>query len=231
VLGAVTLAVVGVLGLWLTTFGNPEALWWVVKMCRAQATPAGPCLYRSPTHEFLVIKDLTPWKPDGYLLTPTDRVYGIESPLIFSDPVAEFWQFGWEQALHFVDVPPERIGLAINSVNGRSQNQLHIHLSCVHAFVAEALANAHVTNAWAPQPFLTVAHQTYNVRRVDSLSGDDSPFRLAAQLPGSNADMGAQTIAVVGMKGGRSFYVLEDYYHDDDPGSAEDLLDERCSTR
>jgi CDP-diacylglycerol pyrophosphatase len=228
-LGGAALLLAWILGVPLPSRANPGALWFFVKICRAEAKPTAPCIYHDAHDKFTIIKDISRWKTTAYLLTPTDRVHGIESPLIFTEPVAEFWHFGWVEAVRYLGRPPERIGLAINSVVGRSQNQLHIHLSCAKPSVVSALARARVTNRWGAAPFVHVVGQTYNVIRTDSLSGADSPFRLVAQLPGARADMRDRTIAVIGAPGGRSFYILADFAHGADPGSAEDLLDESCS--
>jgi CDP-diacylglycerol pyrophosphatase len=226
-LGCGALILAWLLGVPLPVKADSSALWFFVKVCRAEAKPTAPCMYHDAHEKFEIIKDISRWKTTAYLLTPTDRVHGIESPLIFTEPVAEFWHFGWLEAVRYLGRPPEQIGLAINSVVGRSQNQLHIHLSCAKPSVVAALAHVHVTEQWAPLAHL--AGETYNVRRTNSLSGADSPFRLVAQLPGARGDMRDRTIAVIGTPGGRSFYVLADAAHGTDPGSAEDLLDETCS--
>ena len=71
-----------------------------------------------------------------YLLIPTARITGIESPKVLAPNAANYFSQAWrrrsffERRLHF-RVPREDISLAINSAEGRTQNQLHIHIDCV----------------------------------------------------------------------------------------------------
>jgi CDP-diacylglycerol pyrophosphatase len=207
---------------------DPNALWKAVKVCAAQSKSIPPCMFHSKSGRFVVIRDNAPSKTAAYLIVPTDRVTGIESPSVFVPPFLDFWQYGWDEAMRYVEVAPEKTGLAINSIVGRDQNQLHIHLSCVNAPVIAELAKAKITGQWHAKPFLTINNLTYNARKVGSLSGSNSPFNLVAQIPAAKRNMKDQTIAVVGAKGG-GYYVIRDYAHGTDKGEAEVLLDERCT--
>ena len=166
--------------------GNPpDALWTRVEACAAEAKPTPQCLTHSQIHRYVVLRDDVSTKTFGYLLSPTGRVTGIESPRIFTMPILDFWQYAWHEAARYVKRPHAQIGLAINSLMSRRHNQLHIHLTCAKATVIEALAKTKVTNEWQPTPFLTLGKSTFNVRSVESLSGDNSPFKLVAEIPGA----------------------------------------------
>ncbi|MBK5674042.1 CDP-diacylglycerol diphosphatase, partial [Salmonella enterica] len=74
--------------------------------------------------------------PLQYLLMPTYRINGTESPLLL-DPLTPnfFWQ-AWQgreimSQRHGAPVPDNAVSLAINSRSGRTQNHFHIHISCL----------------------------------------------------------------------------------------------------
>jgi CDP-diacylglycerol pyrophosphatase len=184
-----------------------------------------PCTVVDPARGFVVLKDRDRTKPYAWLLVPSTDVTGIEDPAVFEAPVAGFWQIGWQVGRGLVPAPPEGLGLAINSVAGRSQNLLHIHVSCVAPAVREALAAAPIGPEWAAEPFIDLAGQRFNARRVDRL--EPSPFLLLRDLPGAAEDMGGQSLAVIGRADG-GFTLVTD---STDPGVAaetEALLDETC---
>ena len=211
--------------------GNPpDALWTRVEACAAEAKPTPQCLTHSQIHRYVVLRDDVSTKTFGYLLSPTGRVTGIESPRIFTMPILDFWQYAWHEAARYVKRPHAQIGLAINSLMSRRHNQLHIHLTCAKATVIEALAKTKVTNEWQPTPFLTLGKSTFNVRSVESLSGDNSPFKLVAEIPGAKDNMKDQTIVVVGATSG-GYYVLDNDARSGASAAAEALLDESCSNR
>ena len=73
-----------------------------------------------------------------YLLIPARRVSGIEDPALLGpdadDYLADAWrERRWMDALHGASVPREDVALALNSAWARSQDQLHVHVSCVRA--------------------------------------------------------------------------------------------------
>jgi CDP-diacylglycerol pyrophosphatase len=211
---------------------NPNALWQRVKRCREQKKfPSHGCLWHSTTNKYVVLKDEVPHKSDAFLLLPAYRVPGIESPLVFSKPLVNFWEYGVTQAGRFVTglaKPHQQIGMAINSKFSRSQNQLHIHLSCASHAALTALSKASIGYKWAPKPFLHVGHQVYNVRKTSSLYGAHSPFVLVSQIPAAKGRMAYQTIGVIGASGHSYWYVLDDFKHGADLAAAEGLLNESC---
>lgn len=185
----------------------------------------GPCTLVAPERGFVVIKDRDRAKPYAWLLVPSTDVTGIEAPAVFEAPVAGFWQIGWQVGRRLVPAPPEGLGLAINSLAGRSQNLLHIHVSCVAPAVREALAAAELGPDWAEAPFLELAGQRFNARRVERL--EPSPFLLLRDLPGAAEDMGGQSLGVIGAADG-GFLLLTDSTEPGVAAETEALLDETC---
>ena len=122
--------------------------------------------------------------------------------------------------------PPERIGLAINSVAGRSQNLLHIHISCV-----DPVRRPHPRRR-ADRSRLGGANPSSPSRATPTTSArwprsSRSPFLLLTELPGAADDMGAQSLAVIGAADG-GFYLVTDSTEPGVVAEAEALLDEDC---
>ncbi len=97
--------------------------------------------------------------PLQYLLMPTAKITGIESPQVLKPDTSNFFALAW-QARHFMaDNSVNRfddavISLAINSEYGRTQNQLHIHISCLQPAVKTRLAQLQgdFSESWQPLP-------------------------------------------------------------------------------
>jgi len=204
---------------------DPNGLLHAMQACLAD--PAGAdCTVVDRARGFVVIKDDSPEKPEAWLIVPDHEVTGIESPAVFRPPVADFWRYGWEAGARLLPThPPADRGLAINSEAGRSQNLLHIHISCVLPGVRDALARAAIGPDWAAAPFFRFGKDLYNVRKVATL--DPSPFLRLAELPGARADMAEQSLAVIG-SGDGGFFLVTDSTEPGVVAETEALLDERC---
>jgi CDP-diacylglycerol pyrophosphatase len=204
---------------------NPNGLLHAMQACLADPAKPG-CTEVDRARGFVVIKDDSPEKPKAWLIVPDHEVTGIESPAVFRPPVLDFWSYGWEAGEGLLaGHPPADRGLAINSVAGRTQDLLHIHISCVLPEVRDALAGAAIGPDWAAEPFLRFGDHAYNVRKVDSLV--PSPFLRLAELPGARADMGEQSLAVIGSADG-GFFLVTDSTAPGVVAEAEELLDEAC---
>ena len=202
-----------------------DALVRQMQACLAEPEPAPPCLAVDRAGGFVVLKDRDPAKPDGYLIVPDREVTGIEDPRALRPPVAELWRHGWAVGTALVPAPAAGRGLAINSKAGRTQDLLHIHISCVRAEVREALEAARLGPDWAPEPRLVLAGRAWNARRVAGL--EPSPLLRLAELPEARIDMAAQSLAAVGLEDG-GFALLADATLPGAPAAAEALLDQDC---
>lgn len=198
-----------------------------MQACLPDPDQGGACAIVDPARGFVVIKDDSPEKPRAWLIVPADpEVTGIEDPAIFAAPTADFWRFGWQAGRRLAPTPREGLGLAINSEAGRTQNLLHIHISCTAPEVRAALARAAIGADWAPAPWLPLEGQTWNARRIDRLE-NPSPFTLLRELPGAAEDPGLWSLAVLGAPGG-GYVLLADSTRPGVPAAAESLLDETC---
>lgn len=182
-----------------------------------------PCEFVSQ-RGFVVMKEAH----QEHLFVPTAPVSGVEDPAVVASKARPYWLYAWKQVTRYFHGRPHwQLGLAINSKAGRSQDQLHIHMTCIKKPVSDALHQAHISAAWSD---ISLAGRKYHARHVTSLTGRNDPFRLVYQIVHSNPQqMQYQTIVVTGARTG--FYVLNDYKHQSNRGHGEELLDSRCATR
>jgi CDP-diacylglycerol pyrophosphatase len=211
---------------------GPNALWSLAKCCSKDLVGNSDCREYDAKDEYIILKDNSPAKPEAYLIIPTKRVTGIEDRRIFKWPFLDFWDYAWHQSQKYPGQPASRIGLAINSEHGRTQNQLHIHISCVRPDVSKILESK--DNEIEVDPAKSVAlelpphNNTYRVMKVGRLTGDKNPFEVIQGIPGVMGHMAEQSIAVVRSQKRNEYFVLDTYYHGADSGAAEELLDQTC---
>jgi CDP-diacylglycerol pyrophosphatase len=226
---------------------NPNALWQIVHgQCVPDEQQHGdpkPCaavdLANGAARGFAILKDLK--GATQFLLIPTRRVGGIESPSLLSPHAVNYFADAWA-ARTFTEkaagrtMPRDTLSLAINSEFGRTQNQLHIHIDCIRRDVRDILRSesAHIGGRWTLLTRPLAGHH-YRALRVmgPALDGHDPFVLLALGIPGARAAMGRYTLVVAGMRfGGRpGFIILEDHANlaRGDRGSGEELQDHACA--
>ena len=233
------------LALWLsgsvTAHADPNALWTIVHdkcvVDMQQHRDPAPCsrvdLGRGESGGYAVLKDIVGERQ--YLLIPTARIVGIESPELLDPATPNYFGAAW-QARAFVEqkaggtIARDWMSLAINSAVARTQNQLHIHLDCLRADVHDALraVAGSVGPVWAPLPVPLVGH-TYWAMAVGGVELDADPFTLLADgLEGARADMGLYTLVVVGSTdsaGRPGFVILADRADAETGAGGEELQD------
>jgi CDP-diacylglycerol pyrophosphatase len=167
------------------------------------------------------------------LLIPTRTLTGIESPELQENESPNYFGAAWNAREQLAaaaghGIPRNAVGLAINPQDGRSQDQLHIHIECLGAKAAAALQEqaSLLTDAWRS---IRIGSYHYRARRVlgEGLDNVD-PFKLAAsELPDAREDMGAWTVVVAGWSfpEGPGFVLLAGTRV---PGG-ESLLDPTCA--
>jgi CDP-diacylglycerol pyrophosphatase len=226
---------------------DPSALWRIVHdRCvpdEEQSHDPAPCalvdLSAGEARGYVVLKDLV--GATQFLVLPTARVGGIESPVLLAADAPNYMQDAWA-ARRFVEARAPRplsredVSLAVNSVFGRSQNQLHIHVDCIDLNVRAALARHldAVGEAWKPFPE-TLAGHAYIARRVlaSDLAGVNPFLLLAEAAPDARAHMGDYTLFLAGASfaGKPGFILLADRANPlrGDFGSSESLQDHACA--
>jgi CDP-diacylglycerol pyrophosphatase len=239
---------IGLLAHAVAAQADANALWNVVHgQCVPHQEQQGdpkPCaevdLTKGVAGGFAVLKDLR--GATQFLLIPTQRIGGIESPSLLAPRATNYFADAW-RARRLVEkvlghaMPRDTLSLAINSELARSQNQLHIHIDCVRADVRATLRRQRSEIGWRfrPLPVLLAGHR-YRAMRVTGRSlAAHNPFKLLArEVPGARADMGHHTLVVVGMQFAHrvpGFVILDD--HADtargDNAGGEELQDHACA--
>jgi CDP-diacylglycerol pyrophosphatase len=222
--------------------GDPNAVWRIVHtLCstdmRVSGNPA-PCTRVDLAKGYAVLKDIR--GDTQLLLIPTDRVTGIEAPQLLAPDAPNYFEDAWDSRTLFDarvghPVPREDLALAINSLYGRSQQQLHIHIDCVRPDVKAALAAnvGRIGRHWALLD-VPLAGRRYQAMRLEGADlGGRNPFKLLAEQPRARADMASETLAVIGLaapEGRPGFVLLSDRADlaSFDRGAAEDLMDHNC---
>jgi CDP-diacylglycerol pyrophosphatase len=222
---------------------NPSALWQIVHTsCEPAALGASvpqKCIQVDTRAGFAILKDIN--GNTQYLLIPTTRIGGIESPELLAANSPNYWRDAW-QARRFVeaklghDLPRDAIGLAINSTSGRSQNQLHIHIDCLSPEVIRTLRKYRdsIGTTWNTLPVPLHGHP-YRARRIDDPTLGFDPFKLVApDVKASGESMADQTLLLTGTTapdGKPAFLLLQDHVRRDagDFASAEELQDHTCA--
>lgn len=176
-----------------------------------------------------------PGQPTHTVVMPTDNVSGIEAPVLQGPRGGAYWRAALE-ARHFVSdalqgrLPVAAVGLEVNSVGGRSQDQLHIHLDCMHRGVMAALKahGAAVGESWGPFP-VPLEEEQYLALRVPAEAVERfNPFEALARVPGWNGTLhDASFVAVAADPDDpRAGMIVLAYRMPE--ASAEELMDHAC---
>jgi len=238
------LAVIGALLpiVFLGAATDPDILWKIVhNRCVPDQTRFGhpaPCAVVDLAAGYAILKDIV--GETQYLLIPTARITGIESPAVLAPSTPNYFAQAWNQtglvnARLGKTLPRDDLSLAINAITGRTQDQLHIHIDCIRADVRDALAlhAASVGRAWAPFPE-PLAGIAYRAIRIDGTTLSANPFLLLADgEPGARSAMGLHTLVLAGetFAGGVPGFILLDNHADPavgDMGNGEALQDHAC---
>ena len=214
---------------------KPDTLFSLMQCCVADLRSSPDCRSYNAADKYVIIKDNGRKKPAAYLIVPSTKVTGVEDPKIFAAPYVDLWQYAWNASRRYLNEPAAVTGLAINSLHGRDQNQLHIHISCVSGAVAQTLAaNERKIGSDPAKPFaipLGPHGDRYEVLKLTSLSGASSPFTLVRQIPGARDHMADQSIAVIGSQTQGLYYLADSFTHAGNSGFAEELLDQTCGRK
>ncbi|HXA24513.1 MAG TPA: CDP-diacylglycerol diphosphatase [Acetobacteraceae bacterium] len=222
---------------------DANALWHIVsEQCVAdqkQNHSPVPCAEVNLAGGYAVLKDLI--GNTQFLLIPTTRMSGIESADVLSPSAPNYWADAW-QARSFVEdrvrrhLPRDMIGLAINSISGRTQNQLHIHIDCIRLDVHAALREhaAAIGTHWSRFPVPLVGHDYMAMRVEQAELGAINPFVLLADgVAGARSDMAHETLVVIGdsFQGKDGFVLLAGHATPatGNWGAGEQLLDHACA--
>lgn len=217
---------------------NADKLWNIVSQ---QCVPGqenknnpSPCRLVNISDGYVVLKDRN--GALQFLLMPVAKITGVESEKLLNPATPNYLSEAW-RARHFMEekhgaIMDDRVfSLAVNSRWGRSQNQLHIHISCLRPDIREQLdkLDHRLTAKWQS---LQLGSHEYEVR---TMTRDEfkrtSPFiRIANELPGARDDMGSYGIAIAVLADGRRvLMVVKRNLLRLNRASAEELQDHSCA--
>jgi CDP-diacylglycerol pyrophosphatase len=204
---------------------NSDALWKIVHgRCLPDIETNGnpsPCLRgalaQGEANGFVILKDSV--GNTQYLLIPTEKITGIEDPLLLDPDASNYFSSAWP-ATDLVDqrvgheLPRTDFALAINSISGRSQDQLHIHIDCVQPEVKELLHQfgPGVGTIWQEFPSKLHGHRYRAMWIPGDQLNQQNPFHMLAEsLTNPAKEMGAHTLVLVGAeRDGRDGFILLD---------------------
>ena len=215
---------------------NTDTLWQIIsQQCipgmQKESDPA-PCEQTDLDRGFAVLKDRNGLLQ--YLLLPMVRLPGIESPLLLQQSMPDFLSLAWQQRGVLAKkygraVPDQAIGVAINAASARTQNQLHIHISCLRPDIRYRLdqLTPRLTTLWQRE---RLGAQVYLIRTLsEQQQAQESSFiRLAQEVPDARMAMGEYGMALASLSDGQM--VLIAIRHSGFTfRSAEALLDHHCA--
>ncbi|AKN18671.1 CDP-diacylglycerol pyrophosphatase [Mycobacterium haemophilum DSM 44634] len=176
------------------------------------------------------------YDPNQYLLLPLARVTGIEDPAL-QEPASPNYLYDAWAARAFVSsrlnnsLPEPDISLAINPKNARTQDQLHIHISCVSPATAAVLKQVNSAEyvGWKPLPTDLKDH-TYQALAVNRNTFESKNLfqDVYAKVTADGATMDHASVAVANIAPDQ-FLLLVAEGTDDQPVAAEELQDHDCS--
>jgi len=237
----------GFIGLATASFASERMLLWkFVQTCVADHRVFGkafPCLEVNMTADdhdqagYAVFA--APLETTHIVVTPTIQISGIESPMLIAPNAPNYMRDAWN-ARHYVEeraghaLAWDEMGLAINALRGRSQDQLHIHVDCVQYAARELLRDSEAL--MSPGKWMRLkrpiedTHYWALLLNTDDLSGINV-FRLATSglkiKPEEQSQLSVAVIGATRADGHHGFYVLADFnrYY----AHAEYVLDHSCS--
>lgn len=202
---------------------DSDALWNIIsKECipnqKTTDQPA-PCaevsFEQDGVHGYVAFKDRR--GPLHYLLLPTSKITGIESPELLKLNSPNYFYQAWmakkySEMIYKNQIPDEDISLAVNSQIGRSQNQLHIHISCLRPDVKKMIRdNAQsIKKHWRIFPDKILGHH-YLTRLItlEELKIENS-FQIFSEMLKNKKEMKNFGLGLVSFKNekGESNYAL-----------------------
>lgn len=216
---------------------NSNALWQIISQkCVPNMAKSGnpaPCQQVNTAQGYVTLKDLN--GPLQFLLMPIEKITGMESPIILEPTTPNLFAAAWQQRSLLAKkrgaaIDDSALSLAINAQYGRSQNQLHIHISCLRPDIRQQLDSmtARLNEQWQSA---TLRKHHYLIRTLSTaeLAQQSAFIRLAEEVPNARSEMGKYGLALVALSDGRlALLALERNWLKLNSGSAEELQDHQC---
>jgi CDP-diacylglycerol pyrophosphatase len=164
------------------------------------------------------------------LLVPKIRITGIECSKVVGQGAQNYWVSAWKKE-HFTKLPGNYKFLGVNSFDGRTQDQLHIHMTALQRQARTQLDNLDTKSLslskWNSNIFTLTAQQetyVYRIAHVDNL--DTNPFDLLDKYVATQKDSAgkpyndrfAQSLAVTEGPNGAGFFLIATQGKPSQPG-------------
>ncbi len=194
-----------------------------------------PCAFVDTGHGYVLYKvDRDPYQ---YLLLPSERITGIEDPRLAAPGTPNYFWYAWQARALLAEKLGKQlretdIALTVNAENARTQNQLHIHISCLDPKVRamlDMLEPARLGDGWVALPERISSHR-YAARKIDAAAlAHTDPFALVrGKLAAEHEPLAYTGVALVKFDA-RSFLVLVATGNALLGVPAEEMQDHRCS--
>ncbi|MEQ1722788.1 MAG: CDP-diacylglycerol diphosphatase [Pseudobdellovibrio sp.] len=197
-----------------------DALWNIVSQkCvpkHLQNVLPEPCdevsFVKGAENGYVVLKDLN--GPLQYLLMPTAKITGVESPELLKTNSPNYFYESWVARSYMVKkygaaIDDEEISLAINSQQGRSQNQLHVHISCIRPDVKKIIQDhsTKITEKWTHLPVKILGHD-YKVIKITAadLKSKNIFDLVAKDIPDGEQNLSKYGIGLMALKNKKNSY-------------------------
>lgn len=240
---AILIVFVGLLTIFSTSIvlvfnSKSEKLWQIVsqKCIPGQQLKSDPepCRQVNIANGYVVMKDRNGLLQ--FLLIPVAKITGIEAQKLLNPATPNFFADAW-RARHFMEekwgkrIDDGIYSLAVNSRWGRTQNQLHIHISCLRPDIRQRLdaLSSTLDTTWQTH---RIGEHEYQLRVVtrDEFKRTSPFIRLANELPGARDEMGHYGLAVAALGDGkRVLMVVKRNILLLNLASAEELQDHSCA--
>lgn len=133
-----------------------NVLWNIVDQeCGSAKDDHSKCLITNKKQGFVILKDLH--GPVHTLTIPTKKVTGIEDPYLLKPSTRNYFYDAWKYRsvlnnLHQKAIPERYLTFSVNSMYTRTQDQLHIHASCLRTDVYDVLKRnrGKINHQWKP---------------------------------------------------------------------------------
>lgn len=133
-----------------------NVLWNIVDQeCGSAQDDHSKCLVTDKKQGFVILKDLH--GPVHTLTIPTKKVAGVEEPLLLKSSTRNYFYDAWKYRGLLNDFNEKRISeryltFSVNSKYTRTQDQLHIHASCLRTDVYDVLKRnrSKIGHQWKP---------------------------------------------------------------------------------
>lgn len=224
-----------------------DALWNIVSnQCvpkKIQGQKPEPCdevtFVKGQEQGYVVLKDRN--GPLQYLLMPVAKITGVESPEILTTNEPNYMYESWVARSYMIKrygaaIPDDEISLAINSQLGRSQNHLHVHISCIRPDVKKIINNnlSKITSKWSNLSVEIFNHKYRVIKITEAELKQKNIFSLVAEDisdgPENMNQFGVAMLAVKNNKKSHDFVVMTSRADllKLNRGSVEEIQDHLC---